>query len=204
MFKYVFITAWQRLRIVLLLVLYFFLSYFRFSAKKNFGNLKPPHENFLRTPLCAVMSFQFTHVPCFAYLLRQVAKLECWLLYCWTWLGNNNMATNLHVVTSSYGNRRFVACECWTQVIQGDSEFWLRIATYFIASCAKRSMINLKYPLLVWDWTLLPIMRMRVHRQKVSKYKQGFIESGFDCFGWDLTRLQLLYLSDAGKSCYCR
>jgi len=26
----VFITAWQRLRIVLLLVLYFFLSYFRF------------------------------------------------------------------------------------------------------------------------------------------------------------------------------
>ena len=123
---------------------------------------------------------------------------------CSALLGNDNMATNLHVVTSSYGNRRFVTRECWTQVIQGDSEFWLRIVTYFIASCAKRSMINLKYPLLVWDWTFLPIMRMSVHRQKVSKDKQGFIESGFDCFGRDLTRLQLLFLSDAGKSCYCR
>jgi len=154
--------------------------------------------------LCGKSAQLATLVPCFAYLQRQVAKLECWLVYCWSLLRNNNMATNLHVFTSSYGNRRFVACECWTQVMQGDSEFWERIATYFIASCAKRSMISLKNPLLVWDWTLLPIMRMSVHRQKVSKDKQGFIERVFDCFGRDLRRLQLLFLNDAGKSCYCR
>jgi len=35
----------------LLLVLYFSYRTFDFSAKKNFGTLKPPHENFLRTPL---------------------------------------------------------------------------------------------------------------------------------------------------------
>jgi len=33
--------------------LFYIFSYhiFDFSAKKNFGTLKPPHENFLRTPL---------------------------------------------------------------------------------------------------------------------------------------------------------
>jgi len=30
-----------------------------------------------------------------------------------------------------------------------------------------------------------------VHREKVSKDKQGFIEGVFDCFGRDLRRLQL-------------
>jgi len=35
--------------------LFYIFSYhtFDFSAKKNFGTLKPPHENFLRTPLVA-------------------------------------------------------------------------------------------------------------------------------------------------------
>ena len=72
------------------------------------------------------------------------------------------------------------------------------IATYFIASCVKRSMISLKNPLLVWDWTLVRIMWMSVHREKVSKDKQGFIERVFDCLGRDLRRLQLFFLSDAG------
>jgi len=63
-------------------------------------------------------------------------------------------------------------------------------------------MISLKNPLLVWDWTLVRFMWMSVHREKVSKGKQGFIERVFACFGRDLSRrLQLLYLSDAGKSC---
>jgi len=42
---------------------------------------------------------------------------------------------------------------------------------------------------------------MSVHREKVSNGKQGFIEMVLDCFGRDRRRLQLLFLSDAGKSC---
>jgi len=40
----------------------------------------------------------------------------------------------------------------------------------------------------------------QVHREKFSKDKQGFIEMVFDCFGQDLSRLQLLFPSDGGKS----
>jgi len=36
--------------------------------------------------------------------------------------------------------------------------------------------MNLKNPLLVWDRTLVRIMWMSVHREKVSEDKQGFIE----------------------------
>jgi len=43
-------------------------------------------------------------------------------------------------------------------------------------------------------------MWMSVHREKVSKDKQGFIERAFDCFGRDLKRLPLFFLNDAGKS----
>jgi len=53
------------------------------------------------------------------------------------------MAKNFHVFTSSYGSRRFVVCECWTQVMQEDSDFWWRIATY------------LQNSLLMWDRTLV-------------------------------------------------
>jgi len=41
---------------------------------------------------------------------------------------------------------------------------------------------------------------MSVHREKV-KDKQGFIESALDRFERDIRRLQLLFLSDAYKSC---
>jgi len=48
---------------------------------------------------------------------------------CWSLLCNNNMATNLWRLTSSYyGNRRFAEYYCWTQtsgqVIQRDSDCW--------------------------------------------------------------------------------
>jgi len=69
---------------------------------------------------CAVMSLQFTHVRCYACLQKQVAKLACRLFYSWVLLRNNNMATNLHVLTL-----RFAACKRWTQVMQEDSEFYV-------------------------------------------------------------------------------
>jgi len=45
---------------------------------------------------------------------------------------------------------------------------------------------------------------MSVHREKISKDKKGFIESVIDRFGRDLKRLQLLFLSDADKSCWTK
>jgi len=68
--------------------------------------------------LCSDENSQFTHVRCFACLQRQVEKLACRLFYCWTLLRNDEMETNFHVFTSSYGNRRFASCECSVQVMQ--------------------------------------------------------------------------------------
>ena len=83
----------------------------------------------------------------------------------------------------------FVAAyKCWTQVMQGDSEFWWWIATFSHIFC---SLLCKKKPgnsLLVWDWTLVRFICMSVHREQVSKDKQGFIERVFDCFGGDLLR----------------
>ena len=56
------------------------------------------------------------HVHCFACLQRQAAKLT-WLFYCLTLLRNDNMATNLHVLTSNYGGRHFVACPVLPDVL---------------------------------------------------------------------------------------
>jgi len=42
---------------------------------------------------------------------RQVAKLASRLLYSWSLLRNNNMAINRQMFTSSYGSRRFTACD---------------------------------------------------------------------------------------------
>jgi len=39
------------------------------------------------------------------------------------------------------------------------------------------------------------------HREKNSEDKQGFIEKIFNHVGGDATHLQLLFLSDADKSC---
>jgi len=43
-------------------------------------------------------------------------------------------------------------------------------------------------------------MWMSAHSEKVSEDQQGFIERVLNCFGRDLRRLQLLFLSDAGQS----
>jgi len=42
---------------------------------------------------------------------------------------------------------------------------------------------------------------MSVPREKISKDKQGFIERVIDHFGPDPNCLQLLFLSEADKSC---
>jgi len=44
-------------------------------------------------------------------LQRQVAKLASRLLYSWSLLRTNNTAINLQMFTSSYGTRRFAACD---------------------------------------------------------------------------------------------
>ena len=41
----------------------------------------------------------------------QVAKLARGLLYSWSLLCNINTAINLQMFTSSYGNKRFAACD---------------------------------------------------------------------------------------------
>jgi len=59
-------------------------------------------------------------------LQRKVTKLASWLFYCWSLLRNNNMTTNLQVLTSSLGSKRFAAYDCWTwhicQGMQRDSD----------------------------------------------------------------------------------
>jgi len=45
---------------------------------------------------------------------------------------------------------------------------------------------------------------MSVYREQISKEKQGFLESVTDRFGRDPRRLQLLFLSDADKSCWTK
>jgi len=42
---------------------------------------------------------------------RQVAKLASGLLYSWSLLRNNNTVIHLEMFTSSYGSRRFAACD---------------------------------------------------------------------------------------------
>jgi len=60
----------------------------------------------------AVMSLQFTHISSFACRCR----LRNLLADCSTVdLYSNNMAKNLQIFTSSYGSRRFAACDCLKQ-----------------------------------------------------------------------------------------
>ena len=54
------------------------------------------------------------------------------------------------------------------------------------------------------DERLPGLCMMSVHREQISKDKQGFIESVTDCFGRDLRRLQLLFLSGADKFCWTK
>jgi len=45
------------------------------------------------------------------------------------------------------------------------------------------------------------LCNMSVHRENIRKDKQGFIERMLDRFVRYLRRLQLLFISDADKSC---
>jgi len=76
-------------------------------------------------------------------LQRRVANVASGLFYCWSLLGNNNMATNLQKFTLYYSSKRFVAWDCWThtswQVMQRDSNKLIAVShvhLYFL----KRSM----------------------------------------------------------------
>ena len=48
-------------------------------------------------------------------LQRWVTKVASGLFYCWSLLHKYNLARNLQRFTLSYGSRRFVAWDCWTQ-----------------------------------------------------------------------------------------
>jgi len=59
----------------------------------------------------AVTSLHFTQS---APLQMQVAKLASGLFYCWCLLRNKTRQISSKF-TSSYGSRRFAACDCWAQ-----------------------------------------------------------------------------------------
>jgi len=56
-------------------------------------------------------------------------------------------------------------------------------------------MISVKQPFASVRLNACPVYVDERSPWKVSKGKQGFIERVFDCFGRDLRRLQLLFLS---------
>ena len=76
-------------------------------------------------------------------LQRQVAKVARGFFYCWSFLRNNNMATDHQRFTLNYGSRRFVAWDCWTytswQVMQGDNGM-LIVASHVHLYFVKRTM----------------------------------------------------------------
>jgi len=77
---------------------YYFVQTESYITKKIF--LIPWH--------CTTIFFVINSLTIFT---TQMAGCEtCGLLYCWSLLPNNNTATNLQTITSSYGNRRFLAC----------------------------------------------------------------------------------------------
>ena len=82
------------------------------------------HKSQRLTVLVSCSDELAVHICSFICLQRQVVKLASGLFYRWSLLQNNNMATNLHRFTSSYGSSRFATCDCWTQtswqVMQGD------------------------------------------------------------------------------------
>jgi len=80
---------------------------------------------------------------------KEVAKYSCGSYYCWSLLRNNGMAADLQRFTSSYGSRRFAACDCWTQIniLAGNAmttRQWLLIGERLVVLyCVKRSISQL-------------------------------------------------------------
>jgi len=110
----------------------------------------------------AVMRLQFTHVSCFSCRGR-LRNLQTYCstvsFYCITKYGK--------IFTSSYGGRRFAACDCSTQtsgqVMQGGETVSAdsgKPRSFGLCEnkhewiCSK-VFTSLKNPLLVWDWTLV-------------------------------------------------
>ena len=63
---------------------------------------------------------------------RQVGKLASGLLYSWSLSRNNNTAINLEMFISSYGSRRFSACD------QGSHCFFSHSDLFFESTCVSR------------------------------------------------------------------
>jgi len=84
------------------------------------------------------------------YPQRWVTKVASGLVYYWSSLRNNNMATNLQRFTLYYGSRRFVAWDCWThtscQVMQRDSDMLVAVShvnLYFVKRITSESIAML-------------------------------------------------------------
>jgi len=84
-------------------------------------------------------------------LQRWVAKVASGFFYCWFFLRNNTMATNLQRFTLHYGSRRFVAWDCWThtswQVMQRGSHMLIaesHVHLYFVKRSTSGSVAMLQ------------------------------------------------------------
>ena len=101
---------------------------------------------------CSVMQWWACSSLCpLLCLQRWVAKVASLLLYCWSLLRNNNMATSLQRFTLYYGSRRFVAWDCWTQtfwqVMQRDSDMLIAVShvhSYFVKRSTSESIVMLQ------------------------------------------------------------
>jgi len=110
------------------------------------------------------------------------------LLYCWSSLRNNNMATNLQKFTLYYGSRRFVAWNCWTytssQLMQRYRDMLIVVShvhLYFVKRNMNESIAIFpqvwKIHLLVRVWPMCPSVKLHLCRLLFMEIKlRGFLE----------------------------
>jgi len=84
------------------------------------GNLSKKTHHQVRSPGVWWGGAQFTPFAC----RGKKGKLASVLLYSWSLLRNNNMAINLQMFTSSYGNRRFAACDQGLPLSVFSTQIW--------------------------------------------------------------------------------
>jgi len=84
-------------------------------------------------------------------LHRRVATGSSGLLYCWSLLRNNTMATNLQKLTLYYGSRCFVAWDCSTHtswlVMPRDSDMLIAVShlrLYFVKRSTSESIAGVR------------------------------------------------------------
>ena len=92
-----------------------------------------------RTPLAQV----FAPFACWGKL--QVANLSSGLLNYWLLLRNNNTAEKLQMFTSSYGGRRFAACD------QGSHWCFFPPRSVFWSTCVSRLLWKIAWNLCCWS-----------------------------------------------------